>query len=347
MKKFTILAVFLFLTIAPNAYAADVEFSCNASDCTPSSATSFLPSTMWYPGKSATKTVAIANNTSNARTLSFKALNSSSINNLEDVMQLSIRNNATNALVWSGKLSQMYTSPVSNVTILSPNSTTTHAYTFTMDLQAGNNYQNAHTTFDLQILLEDTTTGGNTNPTITPTITNSPLSPTPSITATPNGQSENNSNSGTDSTSNSNSSSGSGGSSDSSVQGATTASSIVSTFSGLANTLGITQAIQDVAEVLGATESAEEVLASSDTGATHTDSTTVCTDNWYWLLVLAAELGIIAFILRKVQDTKRRLLYMLGTTLLATTVIFLIVCTKWYALTALLPLLALPTLKRG
>lgn len=330
MKKFTILAVFLFLTIAPNAYAADVEFSCNASDCTPSSATSFLPSTMWYPGKSVTKTVAIENTTSTARILSLNALNSSSIKDLHNVIKLSIHNNVTNALVWNGNLSQLYNSPVSNVTILSPNSTTTHAYTFTMDLQAGNEYQNAYTTFDLQIGLEDTTTGGpNPTTTITPTIT---LSPAPTLTATPSGQTENNS--------------GSGGSADSSVQGLTTAPSILTGLSTIANTLGITQAIQDVAEVLVATDSSEEVLGSSDTSATHTDSTAVCTDNWYWLLVLAAELGVIVFILKKVTERKKKLLYMIGTTILATTIIFLMVCTKWYALTALLPLLALPTLKR-
>src|SRR5690606_8765754 len=101
-----------------------------------------------------------------------------SIKNLDSVVSMKIFK-SPNTLIWNGTLNHFFSRSADEISTIPANSSMIHTYIFTMDQQAGNEYQDASTNFDLVLKLTDIpdNNGGNTGSgTITPTQT---ITPTP------------------------------------------------------------------------------------------------------------------------------------------------------------------------
>ncbi|OGK62350.1 hypothetical protein A2334_03015 [Candidatus Roizmanbacteria bacterium RIFOXYB2_FULL_38_10] len=154
MKKIFLILLMTFglLIVTQSAFAADENVTCTSSDCTPSIITNFFPSSeVWYPGKTMTKTVQITNASGTSQKVGADSSNEVTNGNLDHVMHLTItRSDSSQA--WSGLLSSFYANGETELlTSLGNGSSETFAFTVSMDLDAGNEYQNTSTKFDLSI----------------------------------------------------------------------------------------------------------------------------------------------------------------------------------------------------
>lgn len=180
-KIFLPLLIFSFFFVPPSgANAADLEISCSGSGtCTPASSPALFPSSeVWYPGKSLNKTVKIANISGGRQNIGAQATKFSPTGDLETVLSLSIVRVSKGNVVWGGDLNQFYNAEEVNLGIFESLGFEEYRFTVAMDQNAGNNFQEKKTKFDLILGFL-----GGVPPTPTPTLTPTP-SPTPPTGAT-------------------------------------------------------------------------------------------------------------------------------------------------------------------
>lgn len=132
-------------------FAADHNFTCTSSGCTPSTVTGFFPSSeVWYPGKTLVKTISVTNQSGEPLDVAVNAQNYTGSPGLDEVVQLTISRSGTT--VWDGSLYSFYrSSPVELQDTLAHGASQTFTFTAFMYEDAGNQYQNKSTTFDMAL----------------------------------------------------------------------------------------------------------------------------------------------------------------------------------------------------
>lgn len=161
-----VLALVLFI---PQVYAADFETSCNDTECTPDTYPNvFDPSFKWYPTASESRTIQITNTSTAPQFVGHRAddLTISGGANLSNALDLVVRRQSDNVVVWSGTLQTLAAGPEFGLSSLPVGQSETYIYTITMQ-NVGNEYQNTSAQFDLVF--------GYIVPTMTPTPTNAPI----------------------------------------------------------------------------------------------------------------------------------------------------------------------------
>ena len=147
-----ILAVIGFFLFAHPVFAYDLTVTCG-SDCTKNSNTSlFTSATIWYPGLSESHTIHIENTVSVSREISTNADKTNVSGDLDTVMELTIEQSGNPTPLWQGTLHNFYTyTPTSPLLLptVGANNSIDLIYTVTMNKDAGNDFQNKNTSFDL------------------------------------------------------------------------------------------------------------------------------------------------------------------------------------------------------
>ncbi|KKT83474.1 MAG: hypothetical protein UW80_C0013G0014 [Microgenomates group bacterium GW2011_GWC1_44_9] len=154
MKKvFGIILFFLaaLFSLSP-VLAADKEITCNTLGCTSPTSTAIFPtSEIWYPGKSLTKSIRVINQGVDPLTVSNISVNFSNTKGLDTVMDLRIVRLLDSSTIFFNTLNHFYSSGTIGLSTLGTLSSDEYLYTVTMRPEAGNEYQNASTKFDLQL----------------------------------------------------------------------------------------------------------------------------------------------------------------------------------------------------
>lgn len=148
--SFLILSFFL----VPQVKAADLNIDCPASPtgCSKSGLDPLFSNSLdgfWYPGKSITKTLNLKNSGSETREMAIKGSRTSTINILENVMQVSIVGGST--VIWSGSVADFYDLEKIGMGTFAPGANLNYDFTVLMSPGAGNEYQNKETVFDLTL----------------------------------------------------------------------------------------------------------------------------------------------------------------------------------------------------
>lgn len=157
MKKiFPILLAFLItFGITNTVLAADYSIDCTyGSGCSPSSISAFFPSSyIWYPGKTVCRTISVKNSSSTSQKLGVLARETQTTGNLDQVITMSIkRGGCSGSLLWGNSQHSFYENGETGlVSEYVAGANDTFAFVATMDPDAGNEYQNKTTQFDLQI----------------------------------------------------------------------------------------------------------------------------------------------------------------------------------------------------
>jgi len=151
-----IIAVFgLFIFTHPVFAAADRTVTCNSVSgggfsCSLDYETSpFDATSLWYPGKTDSKTFQVFNNWDKTITLNVKADKPLQTGNLATTMNLTILDN--NGTSWFTNTINSFFNESNGISLgtLNGNSSMSFIFTVTMDVNADNTYQNKTTSFDL------------------------------------------------------------------------------------------------------------------------------------------------------------------------------------------------------
>jgi len=174
MKKILLLVLFFFLLAVKPVFAADLNIDCPASPtaCSKTGLDPLFSNSLdgfWYPGKSITKTLNLKNSDSETREMAIRGTRTSNVNNLEDVMHISVVGGTT--VIWSGSVADFYGLEKIDMGIFAPGADLDYDFTVFMSPVADDNYQSKETVFDL-------TLGFWGEPIPTPTPTTTPV-PTP------------------------------------------------------------------------------------------------------------------------------------------------------------------------
>lgn len=133
--------------------AADMDVVCSASSgCVISGANPLFTTAVdgvWYPGKSITKTFNLKNSGSQTQEMAIKGERISTVNILENVMQISIINGTT--VIWNGSVADFYGQEKIFMGIFAPGETSNYDFTVFMSLGAGDEYRNKESVFDLTL----------------------------------------------------------------------------------------------------------------------------------------------------------------------------------------------------
>ena len=154
-KTFAVVSFFLFVFFFLNTkvMAADMNVVCSASSGCAISGVNPLFTTavdgVWYPGKSITKTLNLKNSGSQTQEMAIKGERISTVNILENVMQISIINGTT--VIWSGSVADFYDQEKIGMGIFAPGEISNYDFTVFMSLGAGDEYRNKETVFDLTL----------------------------------------------------------------------------------------------------------------------------------------------------------------------------------------------------
>ncbi|KKS78725.1 MAG: hypothetical protein UV54_C0053G0005 [Candidatus Beckwithbacteria bacterium GW2011_GWA2_43_10] len=103
----------------------------------------------WYPGKSITKTLNLKNSGPETREMAIKGTRTSTINILENVMQISIVGGST--VIWSGSVTDFYGQEKIGMGTFAPGADLNYDFTVSMSSGANDSYQNKETVFDLTL----------------------------------------------------------------------------------------------------------------------------------------------------------------------------------------------------
>lgn len=162
---FKILFSVLLLLIAPGkVQASDAFFTCNETSCTPGTIASFFPADKWHPGMIMSKTFSIHNTSGEKRTFGLSAFNESVSGNLDNIITLSVKETGKAQESWNGTVRELFTNDEISLEEILAGEIKEFAMTFTMDLDAGNNYQDKSLSFDLNIgLLQPPADNGGDN----------------------------------------------------------------------------------------------------------------------------------------------------------------------------------------
>lgn len=147
----SILALLFFIIFIPQVMAADINISCNATACTPASNPALFPdSEVWYPGKTLTKTINLNNISGDPITVNLTNSNNSTTGDLDSVIQFTITRVSTSVNLFDDIIKNYYGTSIALPTLVNG---TNEDYSFTavMSPEAGNEYQNKNTGFDLAL----------------------------------------------------------------------------------------------------------------------------------------------------------------------------------------------------
>lgn len=314
----------LFMIVQTNVQAADFNIVCDNSSCTPGVVTNFFDAgVIWYPTLSQTQKATISNTSSSSQYIGHGARNVtvSPGANIAAVLDLVVRRQSDNAIVWSGTIQDLYDGNEVGLGTLGLGETETYIYTITMR-DVGNEYQGKSTQFDMDF--------GYYIPTPTPSPT---LTPTPT---------QNSNSSTTTSTSSSTNSSGEGGGDGggtSEVFGIA-ADSPFSRF--VSNVFGIFDSGTSSGEIL-----AEDIQEAED--ADDLEETTVLGEqdeicqnaSWWWIVILGYGLTSIILLVLGSKLSRIFRVGIHGTATLAAIILLIYALCSWYIAATLVLVLGL------
>jgi len=152
MKKLLIFLALFFIFPSLALADADLEITCNSSGCTdPSTSPIFSPSEIWFPGKNLTKSIRVVNNGSDPLTVTNNTANLSISQNLESVLKININRLLDGSTLYANSLSNFYSASSIPLSTIGSNSSDEYLYTISMNPEAGNEFQETSTKFDLLI----------------------------------------------------------------------------------------------------------------------------------------------------------------------------------------------------
>jgi len=151
---FFLLYTLYFSLYVPIVFAGDLDVDCPASPttCSKSGTDPLFTSSIdgyWYPGRSLTKTINLKNSSPEIREMAIKGEKTSLESILEEVMNISIIRDAT--VVWSGTAVDFYNQEKIGMGIFNPGVDFDYDFTVSMSIEAGDDYQNEKTIFDLTL----------------------------------------------------------------------------------------------------------------------------------------------------------------------------------------------------
>lgn len=144
----------------------------------------------WFPGKSLTRKITIANNSTETKLVAISPLNVLNFNpDLASVLKIQISDNFGNNLygkIPTRHLSDFYLEKEYPLTFLSPNYSAIYSFLIDFDLSAGNEWQDKKTGFNLSVGFSSETAPEIPTPTPTNTLGPGPTNtPGPADTPTP------------------------------------------------------------------------------------------------------------------------------------------------------------------
>jgi hypothetical protein len=153
MKKITtFFLLFLFLSIAPHALAADLNIDCPAppTECLKTGDLLFdnTKDGLWYPGRVLTKTINLKNSSLEKRVMAIKGKRVPSESNLEEVMRISILGGTE---IWSGSVADFYNQDKIEMGIFDPWADFDYDFRVSMSPDADDKYQNKGMIFNLTL----------------------------------------------------------------------------------------------------------------------------------------------------------------------------------------------------
>jgi|GEM_PF-1425503 len=160
MKKLLIsfFVVLGILMSANQVYAApDFSVSCGTTTCTPGTITGFFPATeTWYPTKTFSQTIQLTNTSVNTQAIKARPERRDEVTlegtDLAQSIQFTIVRSSDGVTVWDGSLYAFYgTGGVDLMSSLAVGSSETFTFTGYMYQDAGNEYQERKTWFDMYI----------------------------------------------------------------------------------------------------------------------------------------------------------------------------------------------------
>lgn len=167
---FSFLLLNFFLVSQVEAANIDVVCPDSSTACSKSSEDplfSISADGYWYPGRTITKTINLKNASSQTREMAIRGTRTSTIDILENVMNISIVGGTT--VIWSGSVDEFYGQDKIGMGIFAPDANLDYDFTVSMSSGAGNDYQGKETVFDLTLGF-----WGEPAPTPTPTTTSAP-----------------------------------------------------------------------------------------------------------------------------------------------------------------------------
>lgn len=182
MKKLIILVftILIIFGLKSSVLAADLNVECPepATVCTKTGVDPLFETSIdgfWYPGRSLTKTVYLKNNSSQKREMAVKGSRTSTINILENKMQLSIVGSGT--IIWSGSLNDFYVKDKIILGTFNGGSSAIYNFTVSMDQNLQDDYKDKKTVFDMTLgfwgdILDSGGDGGNGGGTVSASVCN-------------------------------------------------------------------------------------------------------------------------------------------------------------------------------
>lgn len=168
MKKFkvSLLVIIFFLLLSTIAKATDLTIDCSDSGCVKSNDNVLFPSSeIWYPGKSYSKEITVKNSSSTTRVIALNAYNHNTNGGLSNVLSMTIIKMADSSVIWTDTLEKFDDAGEITLGNFIPGNAGDFRLMAEMDKNAGNQYQDKKSSFDLELgfLAEETA------PTPTPT----------------------------------------------------------------------------------------------------------------------------------------------------------------------------------
>lgn len=149
---FVLLFAFLFVPKA-DASVQTLTIDCS-SGCVKSGSDSLFSLAndgYWYPGRILTKIIKLKNSSSHIQEMNIRAIRTSSVSDLEDVMSIEILNTKTGTRTWIGKLHDFYSQNKINMGDLNPGDSINYNFKASMNINAGNEYQGLESVFNLTL----------------------------------------------------------------------------------------------------------------------------------------------------------------------------------------------------
>lgn len=153
MKKIIYLFTFYVLLftyyVIPAHAGSDQLVTCNSSSCSKDTNSPLFFETNIFPGYKVSQTVTVLNDRNSECQFTTTAINSSSSDLLSSRMFLDISRNALSQ--YSGTISQFYLQPNYSLGTIPAGSTAVYTWSSQFDINAGNEYQNLSSVFDLNL----------------------------------------------------------------------------------------------------------------------------------------------------------------------------------------------------
>jgi hypothetical protein len=153
MKK-KLVAIFissLFLSVQA-IKAADFNVDCTEARCVKDGLEPIFSEAAdgwWYPGKTVARTINLKNSANGLKMLALNGIRSGEISLLEEVLQLRII--GERGVIWTGRVSDFYVLEKVEMGSLAAGEDQDYRLMVSMSKEAGNNYRNKKTTFEMNL----------------------------------------------------------------------------------------------------------------------------------------------------------------------------------------------------